>query len=98
MRPFKIFNRTRLSYVFVAMKHYQFQVNMSQDNEFYGVAQDNPQLITYIREVHLTPAIEPHHKMLESEDTISNDTIYVLKLLNNKVSEYCWFYVNHKVY
>ncbi|XP_019878757.1 protein Star [Aethina tumida] len=67
-----------------AMKHYQFQVNMSQDNEFYGVAQDNPQLITYIREVHLTPAIEPHHKMLESEDTISNDTIYVLKLLNNK--------------
>ncbi|KAJ8920170.1 hypothetical protein NQ315_011831 [Exocentrus adspersus] len=67
-----------------AMRHYQFRVNMSQDYELLEVAQDNPQLVTYIREVHLAPAIEPHHKPLESENAISKDTAYVLKLLKNK--------------
>lgn len=67
------------------MRHYQFRVNMSQDYELLGVSQDNPQLVTYIREFHLTPAVEPHHhEPLESEDGISNDTAYVIKLLNNK--------------
>lgn len=59
---------------------------MSQDYELLGVSQDNPQLVTYIREVHLAPAIEPHHKPLESENSVSKDTAYVLKLLKNKVS------------
>lgn len=68
------------------MRHYQFRVNMSQDYELLGVSQDNPQLVTYIREVHLAPAIEPHHKPLESENSVSKDTAYVLKLLKNKVS------------
>ncbi|KAJ8967944.1 hypothetical protein NQ314_002560 [Rhamnusium bicolor] len=66
------------------MRHYQFRVNMSQDYELLGVSQDNPQLVIYIREVHLAPAIEPHHKALESEDEVSRDTAYVLKLLKNK--------------
>ena len=69
------------------MRHYQFRVNMSQDYELLSVAQDNPLLITYIREVHLRPAIEPHHKPLESLAAgPPEDTAYVLKLLNNKVS------------
>lgn len=60
---------------------------MSKDNEFLGVAQDNPDLITYIREVHLTPAVEPHHRPLETSGPFpSEDTAYVIKLLNNKVS------------
>ncbi|XP_068897119.1 protein Star isoform X2 [Tenebrio molitor] len=68
-----------------AMRHYQFRVNMSQDYELLSVSQDNPQLITYIREVHLRPAIEPHHKPLESlADGPPEDTAYVIKLLNNK--------------
>ncbi|CAH0555091.1 unnamed protein product [Brassicogethes aeneus] len=67
-----------------AMKHYQFQVNMSQDNEFSRVSQDNPLLITYIREVHLTPAIEPNHKLINTEETISNDTLFVIRLLEDK--------------
>lgn len=54
--------------------------------ELNGIAQDDPQLIMYLREVALFPAIEPHHKALESQETISSDTEFVLKLLNNKVS------------
>lgn len=67
-----------------AIKHYQFRVNMSQDYDLLGVSQDDPQLIMYIREVHLTPAIEPNHKPLKSEDEISEDTAYVIDLLHNK--------------
>lgn len=59
---------------------------MSQDYDLLGVSQDDPQLIMYIREVHLTPAIEPNHKPLKSEDEISEDTAYVIDLLHNKVS------------
>lgn len=71
---------------FSAMRHYQFRVNMSQDYELLSVTQDNPQLITYIREVHLRPAIEPHHKPLEfMPEGLPEDTAYVIKLLNNKV-------------
>lgn len=67
------------------MRHYQFRVNMSQDYELLGVSQDNPQLVTYIREILLFPAIEPHHNPLQSTDIMSPDTTYVLKLLKNKV-------------
>ncbi|KAJ8966115.1 hypothetical protein NQ317_011020 [Molorchus minor] len=67
-----------------AMRHYQFRVNMSQDYELLSVSQDNPQLVTYIREVHLAPAIELHHKPLTPQDTVSKDTAYVIKLLKNK--------------
>lgn len=70
----------------IAMKHYQFRMNMSQDYDLLGVSQDNPQLVTYIREILLFPAIEPNHKPLQSEDIISPDTVYVMKLLKNKVS------------
>lgn len=68
-----------------AMKHHQFRVNMSQDYELLGIAQDNEELITYIREVHLAPAIEPHHPPILSNLTEPpEDTAYVIKLLNNK--------------
>ncbi|KAG5888573.1 hypothetical protein JTB14_029870 [Gonioctena quinquepunctata] len=67
-----------------AMRHYQFRVNMSQDYDLLGVSQDDPQLVMYIREVHLSPAIELHHKPLESKDEITPDTAYVMKLLKNK--------------
>lgn len=68
-----------------ATRHHQFLVNMSRDNEFLGVAQDNPELITYIREVHLSPAVEPHHKPLETLGPFpTEDTAYIIKLLNNK--------------
>lgn len=65
---------------------------MSQDYELLSVSQDNPQLVTYIKEVHLGPAIEPHHRPLDSGITgPSEDMAYVLKLLNNKVSDQCFF-------
>ncbi|XP_076265930.1 EGF receptor activation regulator Star [Rhynchophorus ferrugineus] len=67
-----------------AMKHHQFTLSLSKDMELNGIAQDDPQLIIYLREVAVFPAIEPHHKALESQNSISNETEYVLKLLNNK--------------
>lgn len=69
----------------VATRHHQFRLNMTQDYELLSISQDNPQLIAYIREVHLTPAVEPNHKPLESSNVTPDDTIYILKLLNNKV-------------
>lgn len=79
--------RNRNDVYFLATRHHQFRVNMSKDNEFLGVAQDNPELITYIREVHLTPAVEPHHRPLETAGPLlTDDTSFILKLLNNKVS------------
>lgn len=57
---------------------------MSQDYELLGVTQDNPQLVTYIREFHLTPAVDPHFHEMEPDGDLSNDTAFVLKLLNNK--------------
>lgn len=59
---------------------------MSQDYDFLGVAQNNEELIAYIKEVHLTTAVEPHHPPLDSHMTSPPvDTAYVLKLLKNKV-------------
>lgn len=60
---------------------------MTQDYELLSVSQDNPQLIAYIREVHLMPAVEPNHKPLEPSNVVPDDTIYVLRLLNNKVRQ-----------
>ncbi|KAL3268956.1 hypothetical protein HHI36_008042 [Cryptolaemus montrouzieri] len=69
-----------------AMKHYQFRMNLSQDFDFMSVTQDNPQLVTYIREVFLGPAIEPHHKPIEYDaKEPPEDILYLLKLNNNKV-------------
>lgn len=70
-----------------AMKHYQFRMNLSQDFDFLSVSQDNPQLVTYIKEVFLGPAIEPHHKPIEyNAEEPSEEISFVLKLLNNKVN------------
>lgn len=71
--------------LFLATRHHQFRVNMSQDYDLLSVSQDNPQLITYIREVHLRSAIEPHHRPLDATPSLPADTAYVMKLLNNKV-------------
>ncbi|XP_061395037.1 protein Star [Musca vetustissima] len=35
------------------IRHQQFRLNMSRDYEFYGVAQDDPQLIAFLREIHM---------------------------------------------
>lgn len=67
------------------MRHHQFRMNMSQDYDLLGVAQDNEQLISYIRDYHLGPAIEPNHPPIESNlATPPEDTAFILKQLNNK--------------
>ncbi|ENN71675.1 protein Star [Dendroctonus ponderosae] len=67
-----------------AMKHHQFTLNLSKDLELNSISQDNPQLIMYLREVALFPAIETHHKPLESQEDPTDETEYVLRLLNHK--------------
>ncbi|XP_050303337.1 protein Star [Anthonomus grandis grandis] len=67
-----------------SMKHRQFTLSLNKDMELNGISQDDQQLIMYLREVALFPAIEPHHKPLESQEAVPEDTDYVLKLLNNK--------------
>lgn len=73
--------------MFVATRHHQFKVNMSRDNDFLGVSQDNPDLITYIREVHIKPAVELHHSPFETiNPVLTNDVEEILTLLKSKVS------------
>lgn len=68
-----------------AMRHQQFIVNMSQDYDFLGVEQDNPQFINFIRTIHLRDAVDRHAKPLEFGDSQPTPEIqYILKLLNNK--------------
>ncbi|XP_030768349.1 protein Star [Sitophilus oryzae] len=67
-----------------AMKHHQFTLNLSKDMELNGISQDDTQLIIYLREMAISPAIEPHHKPLESLNVMSNETEYLLKIFNNK--------------
>lgn len=67
-----------------ALKHQQFTLSLNKDMELNGISQDDPQLIMYLKEVALFPAIETHHKPLESQEVIPPDTDYVLKLLNYK--------------
>lgn len=68
-----------------ALKHYQFRLNMSQDYDFMGVTQDNPELVMYIKEVFLAPAIEKNHKPIEfNAEGPSEDVAFVLQLLKNK--------------
>lgn len=38
---------------FTEIRHQQFRLNMSRDYEISGVRQDDPQLVTFIREIHL---------------------------------------------
>lgn len=72
---------------FLATRHHQFRLNMSKDDELLGISQDNPELITYIREVHLIAGSEHHHKPLESiNNRPTEDVAYILRVLNNKVS------------
>ncbi|CAG9772897.1 unnamed protein product [Ceutorhynchus assimilis] len=67
-----------------AMKHHQFTLSLNKDMELNGIAQDDPQLIMYLKEMALTPAVDKHHKALESQDVVTSEMEYVLKLLNNK--------------
>lgn len=73
-------------FIVTAMRHYQFQVNMSQDYELLEVKQDNPQLIAYIRQMHLRPVKEAQGEYTDVyTDEPAEDLGYILKLLNNKV-------------
>ncbi|GLV34252.1 Star [Carabus blaptoides fortunei] len=70
-----------------AMRHHQFKINMTQDYNLLNVAQDDPQLITYIREVHVRPAVDPHHYHVFNSSFYmepTEKTLYVTKILNNK--------------
>lgn len=71
----------------IALKHHQFKVNMSQDYEFLNVAQDNPQLILYIKEVLMDPAKETHHKPFEPTIVINKDMTLIMDILKNKVCD-----------
>lgn len=69
------------------MRHYQFQVNMSKDYELLEVKQDNPQLIAYIRQMHLRPVKEAQGEYTDVfSDAPAEDLAYVLNLLENKVN------------
>lgn len=72
-----------------AIRHHQFRMNMTQDYDLLNVAQDDPQLVTYIREVHVRPAVDPHHYRVINTSAYGRPTtraLYIAKLLNNKVN------------
>lgn len=71
-----------------AIRHHQFRINMTQDYDLANVAQDDPQLIMYIREMHMSKAVDPHHYELFNATAYGRPTeraIYIAKLFNNKV-------------
>lgn len=70
-----------------AMRHHQFKINMTQDYDLLNVAQDDPQLITYIREVHIRPAVDPHHLHVYNMSHPSDKTLFVAEILRNKVTK-----------
>lgn len=70
-----------------AIRHHQFRINMTQDYDLANVAQDDPQLIMYIREMHMRKAVDPHHYELFNATAYGRPTeraIYIAKLFNNK--------------
>ncbi|XP_017776662.1 PREDICTED: protein Star-like isoform X1 [Nicrophorus vespilloides] len=70
-----------------ALRHHQFNVNMTQDYELLGVSQDNPELISAIKQYFLKPGVEPHHKPIEYiAESPSEHIEYLLKILNNKMN------------
>lgn len=44
---------TIVSFAIPEIRHQQFRLNMSRDYDLLGVSQDNPALISYLREVHM---------------------------------------------
>lgn len=51
------------------IRHQQFRLNMSRDYELQGISQDNPGLISYVREVHLRKyANTPYFAQPEEEE------------------------------
>lgn len=67
---------------------------MSQDYEFHNVAQDNSELILYIKEMLLEPAKELHHKPFEPTIVINKDITLIMDLLHNKVLKYFIYKTN----
>jgi len=69
-----------------ALRHHQFNVNMTQDYELLEVEQDNTQLINAIAAYFLKPAVEMHHhKVIEFTDEEPERNIaFILKLLKQK--------------
>lgn len=56
------------------IRHQQFRINMSRDYEMFGVAQDDPQLIAFVREIHM-PKYSMHfakgHSMEDVVDSMN---------------------------
>lgn len=51
------------------IRHQQFRLNMTRDYELQGISQDNPGLISYVRQVHLHPSSTGHeHQLGASSD------------------------------
>ena len=60
---------------------------MTQDYEMFEVKQDNPQLVAYIKQIHLQSLRDATHDYVDStSDLPSEDMQYLFQLLNNKVS------------
>lgn len=73
-------------------RHQQFRLNMSRDLDFYGVAQDNPYLVTYVRELHIAKPLMPSlknfpvvHMNFTDQDLIAKIGGFIVSdLLDNK--------------
>lgn len=64
MYPIRLLYSTPVSYI-PEFRHQQFRLNMSRDYDLLGVAQEDPSLITYIREVHMKKYPNMAHNLLE---------------------------------
>lgn len=52
MHAFFVYNFS-FSVFFLEIRHQQFRLNMSRDYELYGVPQDDPTLLKFVREIHM---------------------------------------------
>lgn len=50
---FDLFVLVLNAFKITAIRHQQFRLNMSRDYDYYGVRQDDPKLITFVREIQL---------------------------------------------
>lgn len=60
--------------IFIALSHQQFRINMTQDYDMLNVAQDNPLLIAYIRQLHMSGGSNaPHLGGASSDWSVRNE-------------------------
>lgn len=69
MNYFHFYFGNSIAYPQPAIRHQQFRLNMSRDYDLYGVSQDDPTLLTFIREIHLKKYPMPFMKNEPVEPT-----------------------------